>query len=177
MLLTWRQSVATPAPLRAAVVDTRLGPSTDEVDFMAGRRLALIIASSDYEDGSLRQLAAPLEDAQALSRVLADPTLGGFQVQQSQDQPSHLVKQQIEEFFLGRDRDDLLLLYFSGHGIKDEGGRLYFATRDTRRHLLRSTAVAAPFVNDVMGQRFAATGPDPRLLLQRSVCSRHGREV
>jgi len=44
----------------------------------------------------------------------------------------------------------LLLLYFSGHGLKDEMGRLYFATTDTDRRLLRSTAVSAALLHDLM---------------------------
>ncbi|MCP4519582.1 MAG: SUMF1/EgtB/PvdO family nonheme iron enzyme, partial [Delftia sp.] len=60
------------------------------------------------------------------------------------------VRQHVEDFFSERKRDDLLLCYFSGHGIKDEDGRLYFATPDTRRKRLRSTAIAATLVNDVM---------------------------
>ncbi len=117
---------------------------------MAEKRLALIIASYQYEDPDLRQLIAPAQDAEALSRVLGDPAIGGFEVQICLNKPSYEVNQQIEAFFDDRKRDDLLLLYFSGHGIKDEDGQLYFATADTRRKRLRSTAVWANFVNDVM---------------------------
>jgi hypothetical protein len=60
--------------------------------------------------------------------------------------------QVIEEFFDGRSRDDLLLLYFSGHGILDQGARLYFATTDTRVDRPRSTAIPAAFVNDLMSE-------------------------
>src|SRR6185295_4278352 len=44
---------------------------------------------------------------------------------------------------------------FSGHGVKDEEGRLYFATVDTklnRGRLKRSTAVESGFVKDAMGR-------------------------
>lgn len=50
--------------------------------------------------------------------------------------------------------DDLLLIYFSGHGIRDfTDGQLYFATVDTQlvqQNVRRSTAVAAHFVNQLM---------------------------
>src|SRR5208337_3129618 len=42
------------------------------------------------------------------------------------------------------------LLYFSGHGITDEDGLLYYAACNTNTKRLRSTAVAASFVNDSM---------------------------
>ena len=66
------------------------------------------------------------------------------------NRPSHEVRREIETFFAGRKRNDLLLLYFSGHGVKDDDGRLYLTTTDTQRGLFRSTAVPATFVNETM---------------------------
>lgn len=113
-------------------------------------REALIIASAQYTDPLLRQLQAPAADADGLSSVLSNPDIGGFQVKQLTDRPSYEVAAAIEEFFDNRLPDDLLLLYFSGHGIKDADGRLFFATSNTRRSLLLSTAVPAAMVNDAM---------------------------
>ena len=87
--------------------------------------------------------------------MLEDPAIGGFQVQTLIDQPSHKVSLEIESFYDNRKRDDLLLLYFSGHGIKDADGRLYFATIDTQlvqHNVRRATAVGAHFVNEVMSR-------------------------
>ncbi|MCK4315092.1 MAG: caspase family protein, partial [Anaerolineae bacterium] len=117
---------------------------------MTEKRVALIIASTQYQDADLRQLVAPAQDAEAQARVLQDPDIGGFAVQTLLNEPSYKVNEAVEAFFTDRKRGDLLLLYFSGHGIKDEDGQLYFATANTRRNLLRSTAVWANFVNDVM---------------------------
>src|SRR5262249_14659256 len=55
-----------------------------------------------------------------------------------------------ESFFTTGKPDDLLLLHFSCHGIKSEAGELFFATRNTRPTLLRSTAVPAEFVQQCM---------------------------
>jgi hypothetical protein len=115
-----------------------------------GRRLALIVASSQFTDETLQQLVAPGQDAADLARVLEDATIGGFEVKRLINRPSHEVRREIEAFFANRKRDDLLLLYFSGHGVKDDDGRLYLATTDTRRGLFRSTAVPATFVNETM---------------------------
>nr|WP_017317425.1 caspase family protein [Mastigocladopsis repens] len=56
--------------------------------------------------------------------------------------------------FQGRAKEDLVLFFFSGHGIKDESGRLYLATRMTRKNqqgeLVKATAVPASFVHDIM---------------------------
>lgn len=116
----------------------------------AAQRLALIVATSAYEDEGLAQLVSPAHDAAALAGVLADPAIGGFAVTSILDAPSGEISQTIEDFAAERDRSDLLLLYLSCHGLKDEQGRLYFAARDTRRDRLRSTAVPAGFVNDVL---------------------------
>jgi hypothetical protein len=113
-------------------------------------RLALIIANSEYEDAVFTQLTTPGLDAEALAQVLSNSAIGNFEVQVLLNRPSYDVGQEIESFFANRQRDDLLLLYFSGHGVKDEDGQLYFGTCNTRRHLLRSTAVPATLVNDVM---------------------------
>ncbi len=113
-------------------------------------RDALIIASAQYSDPLLCQLQAPQADATSLSEVLSNADIGGFQTKALIDRPSYEVAAAIEEFFLDRSLDDLLLLYFTGHGIKDADGRLYFATTNTKRNLLLATAVAASFVNDAM---------------------------
>ncbi len=113
-------------------------------------RFALIIGSSEYQDPDLQKLIAPAQDAEALGRVLGDPDIGGFEVQTLLNEPSHVLRQAIESFFVDRRRDDLLLLYFSSHGLKDEYGRLYFATPETRRTRMRSTALSASYVNEVM---------------------------
>ncbi len=115
-----------------------------------GRRLALIIASSDYEDETLRRLITPSHDAEALARALSDPRIGNFEVKTLVNRPSSDVRYEIEGFFRERKRDDLLLIHFSGHGIKDDAGRLFLATPDTRRDRLRATAIPATFIHDVM---------------------------
>jgi len=117
---------------------------------VADGRYALIVASSRYTDATLTQLEAPAHDARALAQVLAAPGIGDFDVTTLTDEPAPSVMQGIEDFFDGRRREDLVLLYFSGHGILDEGARLYFATTDTRVDRPRSTAVSADFVNELM---------------------------
>jgi hypothetical protein len=115
-------------------------------------RSALIIASSAYQDPGLRRLRAPGSDAQALGEVLRDPQIGGFDVRTLLDQPAHEVNLAVEEFFADRRPNDLLLVHFSCHGIKDEDGELYFAAANTRLGRLGATAVAAEFVNRRMSR-------------------------
>jgi hypothetical protein len=115
-------------------------------------RSALIVASASYTDPGLRQLRAPGNDAEALATVLEDPAIGGFEVRTLLDEPAHHITLAVEEFFADRRPDDLLLVHFSCHGVKDEEGELYFATKDTRLRRLGATAVAADFVNRRMSR-------------------------
>jgi hypothetical protein len=117
-----------------------------------GSRSALIVASDNYTDPGLRRLRAPASDAQALAGVLRDPGIGGFEVHTLLNEPAHEVNLAVEEFFADRRPDDLLLLHVSCHGVKDEGGELYFATSNTLLRRLGATAVAAEFVNRRMSR-------------------------
>lgn len=119
---------------------------------MDGTRSALIIASDQYTDPGLRRLRAPASDARTLAAVLRDPAIGDFQVRTVLNEPAHVVNLAVEEFFADRQPGDLLLVHFSGHGIKDQNGELYFATPDTVLGRLGATAVAAEFVSRRMSR-------------------------
>ena len=115
-------------------------------------RSALIVASDQYTDPRLRRLRAPASDARALAAVLRDPGIGGFEVRILLNEPAHVVTLAVEEFFADRRPGDLLLMHFSGHGIKDEDGELYFAAANTVLGRLGATAVAAEFVSRRMNR-------------------------
>jgi len=111
---------------------------------------ALIVATDRYEDTSLQQLRGPVHDADELARTLADPAIGGYTVRTVLNQPTHLIAEEIEGFFVDRMREDLLLLYFSCHGLKDDAGRLYFAGTNTKIKRLAATGLASSFVSERM---------------------------
>ena len=117
-------------------------------------KVALLIGVSEYEPG-LNPLPAAVKDIEALQRVLQDPEMGGFDEVKTLANPEpHTMQLEIETLFDGRAKDDLVLLFFSGHGIKDDAGKLYFATRITRKNakgdLIRATAVPTSFVHEIM---------------------------
>jgi ABC-type branched-subunit amino acid transport system substrate-binding protein len=117
-----------------------------------GTRSALIIATDQHTDPGLRRLRAPASDAWALAAVLRDPGIGGFEVRTLLNEPAHVVNLAVEEFFADRRPGDLLLVHFSGHGVKDEDGELYFAASNTVLGRLGATAVAAEFVSRRMSR-------------------------
>ena len=114
-------------------------------------KLALIIGNSHYQDPNLAKLVAPGEDVNDLAVVLRDPEIGGFdRVITLIDETDAVIRLGIEDFFAERKPDDLLVLYFSGHGVRDEQGRLYLAAPNTRANRLRATAIAADFITTEM---------------------------
>lgn len=115
------------------------------------RKLALVIGNGAYSDPSLARLQAPQADVETLAEVLRSPGVGSFdEVTTLADQPTHAVRRAIAGFFAGKSLDDLLLVYFSGHGVLDDRGRLYLATNDTERDLLSGTAIPAAFLTEEM---------------------------
>ena len=117
-----------------------------------GTRSALIVANARYDDPALAQLRAPGHDAEALVRVLGDPAIGGFETEALIDADERTIRRRIATFFAGRDRDDVLLLHFSCHGVKDTRGRLHLAARDTDLSVLGATSIPASFVNDLLAE-------------------------
>lgn len=113
-------------------------------------KFALLVGSYEYaQEPGLQRLQGPQNDIAALKAVLGDPEIGGFGVQTSINESSGRVLELVEEFLAERTREDVVLLYFSGHGIK-ENGELYFAMANTRRTRLLSSALKARTVHDAL---------------------------
>ena len=124
---------------------------------MAGKRSALIVATGEYKDSRLPDLTAPAEDASALRAVLANPDIGAFDVKVALNSRVETLRRTLEAFFANRSRDDLLLVHFSGHGLKDDEGQLHLAAADTQLDRLLSTAVDADWVNRLMARSRSET--------------------
>jgi hypothetical protein len=104
----------------------------------------------------LSQLQAPKTDVVSLDLVLSDPTIGGFEsVVKLVDEPLSTVQKEIARFYKRKKRNDLLLLYFSGHGVLDLRGHLYLAVINTEHDLLSGTALPARFIRDEMAYSVA----------------------
>lgn len=116
-----------------------------------GKKIALLIGVSEYEPG-LNPLPGAVNDVDAMQRVLANPEMGEFaDIAVLKNPQRQDIEDAIYKLFANRSKDDLLLLYFSGHGIKDEIGRLYLSTRATRKDngkLVKPSAVTANFLNE-----------------------------
>ncbi len=120
-------------------------------------KVALLIGVSEYEPG-LTSLPSAVRDVEAMRQVLANPEMGGFAAADITVLPNpdrQTMENAIYTLFANRQKDDLLLFYFSGHGVVDDGGEFYFASRSTRKdqgRLVPPTAVAAGSVQGWMQQ-------------------------
>src|SRR5690349_18914020 len=116
------------------------------------QKYALIIGNDTYDDPRFKPLCAPIADVKHLTEVLADPQIGGFDVQSLINEHENKISRTLERFFRDRKRDDLLLVHFSGHGIKDINGKLFLAVKDTDPDAPSSSSISARFVTEQIDQ-------------------------
>ena len=121
-----------------------------------GKRLALLVGVSDYGEG-LEPLPGSLLDVEAMAAVLQDSERGAFEVQSSTNCDRGVLEEKVGQLFGGKNPDDVLLLYFSGHGDLGSGGmlhqQLHLCTRNTHKQqgrLVEWSAVSAGFLKRQM---------------------------
>jgi formylglycine-generating enzyme required for sulfatase activity/uncharacterized caspase-like protein len=114
-------------------------------------KFALVIANTEYQDANFAKLTAPGKDAEEFAQVLHDPELAAFDdVQVLLNEGEGKTRRAIARFFAERKTADLLLLYFSGHGVRNEQGQLFLAANDTEISILDATGVPAEFITRAM---------------------------
>jgi uncharacterized metal-binding protein len=118
-------------------------------------KFALLIGVSESRAEDLPALPSAIEDIRAMEAVLRNPLLGGFDGVEVLPNPTRQeMEEAIETLFANRKQEDLVLFYFSGHGILDEKSKFYLVTPQTRKNrgeLVKTTAVAASVLQDNMG--------------------------
>ncbi|MEU5902959.1 type VII secretion protein EccCb [Micromonospora sp. NPDC047527] len=119
-----------------------------------GQRLALLIANDRYIDESLADLYAPREEARDLQSLLADADIGAFdRATLLENESKSSVERSMEMMLRAAGPEDLILLYFSGHGIRrGPKGRFYLAVANTEAKYLSSTAISASFVHELLDE-------------------------
>jgi hypothetical protein len=123
--------------------------ATQRVKDTSYKKYALIIGNNFYEDEHFTTLNTPQEDVLSLVEILRNPAIGGFSdVKSLVNQTSSTVGEAIEDFCADRSREDLMLLYFSGHGILDDQGRLYLATCNTRYNRPRGRSIPSHAITE-----------------------------
>jgi uncharacterized caspase-like protein len=120
---------------------------------VAGKYRALLIGNSTYpvDEHNLQILKGPVKDIAALNRALIDRDTGLFDdvdVTLLPEASSARALRTLSRFFGSADRDDVLLVYYSGHGKLYQTGRLHLCMQDTETTDLLSTAVSSTRINE-----------------------------
>ena len=124
---------------------------------LQGRRVALFIANDTFYSRSLSRLYAPVSDARALRNLLHEPDIGGFQPAEILVNESKMeIERGIERMFRGAGPEDLLLLYYSGHGIRTSQN-LYLAASNTDANLPGSSGISSSFIKEMIRESNAAS--------------------
>ena len=123
---------------------------------------ALLIGNSTFPNDphNLQPLEGPVNDVTALKSALVDPELGLLKPTSVRAVPERTMSEiliELERFFATASRDDVLLLYYSGHGLLDEHNQLYLCARDSRADLMKATTVSARSVNAMIDGSRAQT--------------------
>lgn len=116
-------------------------------------RYALLVGISNYTH--LKPLPSAVKDVDALRQVLINPQIGGFaesDVVVLMDVEKGAIEAAIYSLFANRKNDDLLLFYFSGHGVTDSRSDFYFTSLTTHKDALPPTAVPSEYVHRLMNQ-------------------------
>ncbi|MEO1350945.1 MAG: caspase family protein [Cyanobacteria bacterium J06635_15] len=116
------------------------------------KKVALLIAVSKYQSG-FQPLAAAVEDVQAMKEALRHERIAGFDIADIQtlvNPDPQKMREEIAILFTNRAKDDLLVLYFSGHGFTDDRGNFYLTTPSTKRDLPQATSISASYIHSLM---------------------------
>lgn len=119
---------------------------------MTYHNFALLIGNGDYQKdpGSFPPLPTSIEDVKELARTLSTPPRGIFQnIQTIIDQENSVILTKIEELVNQLSKEDLLLLYFSGHAKKDEFGKLHLAVKNSKSRL-KTSMISITTLNEIL---------------------------
>ncbi len=121
-------------------------------------KVALLIGVSEYGYG-LQPLPEAVKDIEAIEGVLESSEMGGFDEVKTLINPNPpAMREAIQSLFADLNKNDVVLLFFSGDRVKDNSGQLYLATgitatliteRTPQGELVKATAVPVSFVRDI----------------------------
>ncbi|PSB03386.1 caspase, EACC1-associated type [Merismopedia glauca] len=114
-------------------------------------KVALLVGVSEYQSG-FNPLPNAIEDINAMEKVLREK--GDFEVTTLANPDPHVMQLAIDRLFANRTSEDLLLFYFSGHGIKDHRRKFYLTTsqttKDKQRIIVPATAISTSYLQEQM---------------------------
>lgn len=112
---------------------------------MAENRYGILIASSKYPgEPGLEDLRFPENDVDGMNEVLISPDHGRFtETFVFKNAPHHEILLKINQTLSAAGKNDLVFIYYSGHGKLNRLGNLCLATTNTVLNALESTSIPA----------------------------------
>jgi hypothetical protein len=131
------------------------------------RRYAVLIGSSQFPDEpKLLPLRAPENDVDGLYEILKPKDLGNFtEISVLKNKSSHEAEIAILSVLSQAEKNDLVVIYYSGHGKLDPAGRLHLAMANTRLNVLGATSIPVSRIRD-----FVDNSPSNKVVLILDCC-------
>ena len=120
------------------------------------KRHSLLFGVQAYPGtGNLPALKAPNADVDGLLEVVSDARYMGEvgKVRWHKDLPHPEARRAFFDFFKDIDPQDVVLIYFSGHGLRDDAGDLYLCFTDADENALDVTAQRVTEIRDWLANR------------------------
>ena len=116
------------------------------VTSMVEKRIALVIGNN-YPN-SKNELHYSIADAIKIKEILENKNICAFDnVTLLVNKTSRDTLTELDILFTNTHQDDLIFIYFSGHGKKDSQNNLYLLFEDTNEKLLKSSAISFDFID------------------------------
>jgi uncharacterized caspase-like protein len=132
---------------------------------VSDRRLAVLIGSGSYpNEPKLQDLRCPSRDVDGLAAALRER--GSFEtVTVVKDAPHYEALLEVNRTLKAAGKEDLVFIYYSGHGKLDLANRLYLCTPNTVVGMLEATAIPVQSIRD-----YADVAPCHRIALVLDCC-------
>lgn len=116
------------------------------------KKRALIIGINNYDNEGFGTLNYAVKDANRVHDILKNKEIGDFDdlILLNNNPTKYEVEAKLEKLLERTQKDDLVLIYFAGHGKLDRTDRLCLATRDTKIETLRATSVPLDIINGML---------------------------
>jgi hypothetical protein len=117
---------------------------------MSERRFGILIAGSRFpEEPKLTPLRCPENDVDALNEILTSKDRGEFtEILVFKNRPHYEVTRSINHVLRQATKDDLVLIYYSGHGKLNSANHLHLATVDTVLDELEATSIPVDIIRE-----------------------------
>lgn len=119
---------------------------------MIERRIGILIANSRFpEELKLEDLHYPENDVDGLAKVLSDKDRGNFDdLITIKNKPRSEILPVLNKTLTTVNKNDLVLIYYSGHGKLNRAGRLHLATRNSKFDALEATAISIGTIREFL---------------------------